>query len=115
MNKDGLTRIPSLADDADLEGTQIHSASKAPASSGGERPFLIVLAGGEFGQMYALKQPETIIGRSPKATICIEDAGVSRQHARLTVDGTEVHVEDLASANGTFVNDRALTSKHLLR
>lgn len=34
---------------------------------------------------------------------CAEDTGVSRRHAQLTTDGTRFFVEDLESANGTFV------------
>jgi hypothetical protein len=34
---------------------------------------------------------------------CTEDSGVSRRHAQLTTDGTRFWVEDLESANGTFV------------
>jgi hypothetical protein len=34
---------------------------------------------------------------------CMQDSGVSRRHAQLTTDGTRWFVEDLGSANGTFV------------
>jgi hypothetical protein len=34
---------------------------------------------------------------------CSDDTGVSRRHAQLTTDGTRFFVEDLESANGTFV------------
>ncbi len=34
---------------------------------------------------------------------CTSDTGVSRRHAQLTTDGTRWFVEDLGSANGTFV------------
>jgi len=34
---------------------------------------------------------------------CADDTGVSRRHAQLTTDGTRFWVEDLESANGTFV------------
>lgn len=34
---------------------------------------------------------------------CLQDSGVSRRHAQLTTDGTRWFVEDLGSANGTFV------------
>src|SRR5262249_35562882 len=46
--------------------------------------------------------------------IRIEDEGVSRKHARLTTNGTEVHLEDLGSANGTFVNEQPLKVRRLL-
>ena len=34
---------------------------------------------------------------------CADDSGVSRRHAQLTTDATRFFVEDLESANGTFV------------
>lgn len=34
---------------------------------------------------------------------CADDTGVSRRHAQLTTDGSRFFVEDLESANGTFV------------
>ncbi|SEQ70275.1 FHA domain-containing protein [Microlunatus flavus] len=34
---------------------------------------------------------------------CADDTGVSRRHAQVTTDGTRFFVEDLESANGTFV------------
>ena len=34
---------------------------------------------------------------------CEDDSGVSRRHAQLSTDGTRWWVEDLESANGTFV------------
>ena len=34
---------------------------------------------------------------------CADDTGVSRRHAQLTTDGSRFYVEDLESANGTFV------------
>jgi two-component system, NtrC family, response regulator AtoC len=51
------------------------------------------------------------IGRSPEAAVQIEDASVSRQHARLFV-ADEVHVEDQGSANGTtLVRSRPVTTE----
>lgn len=43
-----------------------------------------------------------LIGRTRAADVVIADPGVSREHARLTV-GQTLLVEDLGSANGTFV------------
>jgi pSer/pThr/pTyr-binding forkhead associated (FHA) protein len=40
-----------------------------------------------------------------------EQAGVSRRHARLIVEGGSYFVEDLDSTNFTFVNKQKLTAK----
>lgn len=44
------------------------------------------------------------IGRQESNPIFLEDKEVSRQHARLLVDGDAVVVEDLGSGNGTHVD-----------
>jgi len=66
------------------------------------------------GRSIVLEQPETLIGRDPKCAIWIDVPGVSRRHAsiRLMSNGvtTTAVLEDLASTNGTFVNDRPVSS-----
>jgi len=47
------------------------------------------------------------IGRAPEASIRVEDASVSRLHARLHV-GPVLRVEDLGSANGTRIGGSRL-------
>ncbi|HEX3304451.1 MAG TPA: FHA domain-containing protein, partial [Thermomicrobiales bacterium] len=53
---------------------------------------------------------EHILGRAPDASVWIDAAGVSRQHARLVVDDHGATVEDLGSKNGTFVGDQPVTA-----
>jgi hypothetical protein len=47
---------------------------------------------------------ENLIGRAPEVTITIPSMKVSRHHARITVEGDAVLLEDLESKNGTFLN-----------
>jgi pSer/pThr/pTyr-binding forkhead associated (FHA) protein len=49
------------------------------------------------------------IGREPKSTVCINDASVSRGHARITITGNDVVIEDLKSKNGTQVMGEEIT------
>ncbi len=49
---------------------------------------------------------DNIIGRDPEAIIRIDLGGVSRRHARIIVDGTNVTLEDLGSKNGTYLRGR---------
>jgi DNA-binding NtrC family response regulator len=48
------------------------------------------------------------VGRAPECDIVLRDRAVSRLHARLHV-GEKLEVEDLGSANGTFVSGRVLS------
>ena len=43
------------------------------------------------------------------------DSGVSRRHAMLTCRDDEYYVEDLGSANGTFINEQQLAPQHMTR
>jgi diguanylate cyclase (GGDEF)-like protein len=89
-------------------------SSKMPVARGRDRPFLIVMGGGSAGEMYALRESEIIIGRARTSTIRLDDDGVSRSHAKVICAGDEVLIEDLASANGTFVNEEpVVTRRHL--
>lgn len=53
------------------------------------------------GREYTLRPGENVIGR--QGDLIIEDARVSRRHARLVLDGTQAKVDDLGSTNGTKV------------
>ena len=46
------------------------------------------------------------IGRAEECTVSVPSASVSRQHARLEVQGGRAWVTDLGSKNGTLVNGR---------
>lgn len=110
--------VPDLAhDDVELDGTEtkLRAPSGAPASVVRDRPFLIILAGDNVGEMIPLKHDENVIGRSQTATIRINDAGISRRHAKFTIAGGDVLVEDLQSANGTLVNADPVVSPRVLK
>ena len=66
-----------------------------------------------------LTQEENVIGRDPACAVWIEESGVSRRHARITLTGAgaerEASIEDLGSTNGTFVGDRPVKSVQTLR
>ena len=106
--------IPSLhLDDppAREDTTTRHSSKAAVVSAGPSNPFLIVIRGGHAGEMHALRQPESILGRGRSSTICLEDDGVSRRHARVLCERSDAYIEDLGSVNGTFVNGQLLQAR----
>lgn len=67
------------------------------------------VAGEAFGRTYHLLAP-TVVGRAPECDISINAPGLSRTHARLrpTRDGLEI--EDLRSANGSFLNGQRIAA-----
>jgi len=56
-----------------------------------------------------------IVGRNPGADIVIGAGYVSGRHARFTLMGQNLFVEDLGSTNGTAVNGQPITSPTALR
>jgi pSer/pThr/pTyr-binding forkhead associated (FHA) protein len=69
---------------------------------------LEIVEGPGAGRQVSLAGP-VVIGRGGDVDVALEDGQVSRHHARVTpaTDGSAV-VEDLGSANGTFVNHNEL-------
>ena len=51
------------------------------------------------------KSEEVLIGRDPSCRIVVDDALVSRQHARIRIFSDRVIIEDLHSANGLYLNN----------
>ena len=66
--------------------------------------FRIVLGEREF----LLSRGVYILGRSPSAAIFVDDSGVSRHHARITIGSDGAVLEDLASKNGTILNGQPI-------
>src|SRR4051794_18840029 len=48
---------------------------------------------------------EVMVGRDRTCAIVLSHPAVSRKHARITASGTQLLLEDLKSANGTYVNN----------
>ncbi len=70
---------------------------------------LVPRFGAEQGQEYPLTQRITTIGREPINDIVLDDAEISRRHARILYEDGRFIIEDLNSTNGTFVNGERLT------
>jgi DNA-binding winged helix-turn-helix (wHTH) protein len=64
---------------------------------------------GSIGEI-ALFAGENVLGREGPGVILVKSSTVSRRHARIAIDTSGVVVEDLGSKNGTYVNDRRVTT-----
>jgi len=104
---------PVLADPLD-------SARNGGGGGGGVigqmHPRLEVIAalGYEPGTTFDLAQGATL-GRADHVDIRVDDAYASSAHARVFQQGDFLHVEDLGSTNGTFLNGRPLKAAQRLR
>jgi DNA-binding winged helix-turn-helix (wHTH) protein len=62
------------------------------------------------GATFALAPGENILGRVEDGAVFVDDASVSRKHARIVVDGNRATLEDLGSRNGTWIGTERLTA-----
>jgi pSer/pThr/pTyr-binding forkhead associated (FHA) protein len=82
-------------------------------------PRLVAVNGPVSGQTFYLDEPVVSIGRLASNDICLEDPFVSRHHCIIRNEGDEYMIEDLHSANGTYlygerVNVRSLKEGYLI-
>ncbi len=67
--------------------------------------WLLVNVKPEINEKHTLKGDSVMVGRDRSCAIVLAHPAVSRRHARITLSGTSYVVEDLKSANGTYVNN----------
>ena len=76
---------------------------------------LIMRSGPTPGAVFNLGGEQLTVGRDSTNDIVINDAEISRRHARLTFQGGKYVLEDLGSTNGTFVNGQRLAGPRVLK
>lgn len=95
-----------------IRSEAVEGSSEASASEGGR---LVIEV---HGVRHPLAPPGLVVGRGVDADLRLNDPGVSRRHALITVAGTPdrpvVTIEDLGSTNGIIVNGSKV-SKAALR
>lgn len=103
------------------QGTQVFSRDEvsqlideaAGEPSSASRAELTGLSSGVSGQSFALNATRLVVGRADSCDLRLEDSSVSSEHARLVRDSAGWRVVNLLSTNGTFVNDRKISSSAL--
>ena len=85
-------------------------------------PKLIHSCDGRFLGEFDLLEGTLNIGRDPDCDITLDDETVSGRHALITVRPSaylegllDLLIEDQGSSNGTFVNDKRLSKRHMLK
>jgi hypothetical protein len=76
-------------------------------------PKMIVSIDGVVIKEVQLSKDRTTLGRRPYNDIVIDNLAVSGEHAVLLMNGNDVHLEDLNSTNGTYVNGKAVKKQML--
>jgi len=85
---------------------EILSQVLAPPATAAGPAHLEVISGADGGP-FPLDGPEMVAGRGAPADIILPSVTISRRHCRFIRESTGWVVEDLQSANGIKVNDRA--------
>ena len=64
---------------------------------------------------FEIEEGETLITREQGAGMYLDSTTVSRRHAELRREGSDVTLQDLGSTNGTYVNGERISAKTLLK
>ena len=93
--------------ESDHDTTRIRTLEALQVKSQGDDCLVVIHTPVQFdlGKRYVLHKDLTTIGRERDNDIVLDSDNVSRQHAKVEQHDGCFHVVDLASTNGTFVND----------
>ena len=74
---------------------------------------VIRAGGGRAGEAFPLERPRLSVGRRPDSDVFLDDVTVSRDHALIVRRGSDYHLDDCGSLNGTYVNRHRIDSHQL--
>ncbi len=116
-----LTRSTTNPTGTENPGIEANVQSHSDGQGGGRkwkrsrtpRRLVIKVPIEQSGRSYVLGAEQSV-GRSPGCQVALDDNFASQIHARI-FEGTQGYfVEDLGSTNGTYLNDRKVTSPYPL-
>ena len=89
---------------------------KAPGKKAHGLEVLKTISNGTLGSGSVIPVTSTIsIGRREDNSIVLNDQFVSSYHAKIYVKNNDFYLEDLASTNGTFINDSKVEGRVRLK
>jgi diguanylate cyclase (GGDEF)-like protein len=77
------------------------------------RACLVQYSGSKIGKRYIFDEDELVLGRVEGVHILVQDMSVSRRHARFSRSPSHWIIEDMGSANGTYVQERKVSRAEL--
>lgn len=114
--KDGEGQAPAPVVQAQAQGGRQRTVALdmgAPAAGGTNVGWLVPLEGAQAGELFTLKA-RTIVGTAPDCDVVLNDGSISGRHAEFVLAGGGFRVTDLGSTNGTYVNDKRVSSHDLV-
>lgn len=76
--------------------------------------WLVMEKGERVGKEFRLHEGDTSIGRAGTNDIIVSDPTVSRQQAKIRLEGEEFYIYDLGATNPTRVNGQEITKQRLM-
>jgi pSer/pThr/pTyr-binding forkhead associated (FHA) protein len=104
---------------ADMFGAKVDSRRDKPKAAKPSKPQrtgrgapsrLVVVDGANSGASIPLGDLPILLGRTPEASIRIDDDYVSTRHARFVPADGQWFIEDLGSTNGTYLGSQRVTA-----
>lgn len=74
---------------------------------------LVMFKGNGQRKDFPLSNPVTVIGRGENCDLRVPILSVSRRHCELSMQGKQLAAKDLASSNGTYVNNKRVNQAPL--
>ena len=93
-----------------FHGNATELAAPAPSETSSHFKYWLLAA----LRQIPLTDGENVVGRDPHMQVWLDSTSVSRRHARITIDGDRVTLEDLNSKNGTRVRGSQIAAPFAL-
>jgi hypothetical protein len=90
----------------------IDTGGGAPSTGSGVG-WLVPLDGPQSGELFQLRG-RAIVGTAADCDVVMREPSISGRHAEFSSTGSGFRVNDLGSTNGTFVNDKRVTTSDLI-
>lgn len=74
---------------------------------------LVGVGGAVRGKNFEISDGAFIVGRSDSAQIKLNYEGISKSHFKITNTNGSLILEDMGSANGTFINEKLVKTQYL--
>jgi serine/threonine-protein kinase len=88
-----------------IRPTPLPNVPNAPPAAPPAPQFVLVNAKPDANEKHPISGESVMVGRDRTCAIVLTHPAVSRRHAKITLSGSACVLEDLKSANGTYVNN----------